>query len=131
MTNHLTNHLPVNLCMDALSYENDDDYRAAVKLMCFLCNNDLSNDDYDTEKMTQALDYIWENTHTNSSFMELYALAASQMMTEDATIGLAILFSYDYLKDFYILYSRFLSNPAESCEDHPCYLSLKTKLTTK
>lgn len=127
----MTNHLPVNLCMDALSYENDDDYRAAVKLMCFLCNNDLSNDDYDTEKMTQALDYIWENTHTNSSFMELYALAASQMMTEDATIGLAILFSYDYLKDFYILYSRFLSNPAESCEDHPCYLSLKTKLTTK
>lgn len=124
-------HLPVNLCIDSLSYENDDDYRAAVKLICFLCNSDVSNDDYDTEKMTQALDYIWYHTHENSTFMELYTLAAAQMMTEDATIGLAILFSYDYLKDFYILCSRFLSSPAESCEDHPCYVALKTKLTNK
>jgi hypothetical protein len=129
--NQMTNHLPFNLCIESLSYENDDEYRAAVKLICFLCNSDLPDDDYDTEQMTKALDYIWENTRNNSTFMELYTLAASQMMTEEATIGLAILFSYDYLKEFYLLCSKFLSNPAESCDDHPCYLSLKTKLTTK
>jgi len=127
----MTTHLPVNLSIDALSYENDDEYRAAVKLIFMICVASPETDEIDEVAMTTSLDYVWKNTKTNPLFMELYTLAAAQMMTEDATIGLAIMFSYDYLKEFYLLFSKFLSNPAESCEDHPCYLSLKTKLTTK
>jgi hypothetical protein len=127
----MPNHLPVNLSMDTLSYENDDEYRAAVKLIFMLCDTDSTGDEIDEVAMTKSLDYVWENTRAIPLFMELYTLAAAQMMTEDATIGLAIMFSYDYLKEFYILFSKFLSSPTESCESHPCYVSLKTKLTTK
>lgn len=127
----MTSHLPMNLSMDALSYENDDEYRAAVKLIFMLCDTDSTGDEIDEAAMTKSLDYVWKNTRANPLFMELYTLAAAQMMTEDATIGLAIMFSYDYLKEFYILFSRFLSSPDDSCETHPCYVSLKTKLTTK
>lgn len=127
----MANPLPVNLSLDILSYDNDDEYREVVKQVFIMHTISTETDEMDEAVMTKALDYVWTNTRSVPLFIELYTLAAAQMMTEDATIGLAIMFSYDYLKDFYILFSNFISNPAECCETHPCYVALKTKLTAK
>lgn len=123
----IMDELPINLYIDQVAYENNDEYQAAMRLICRFSNGT----DYDADNMKKVLDYVWEKTYTNTQFMELYKLAAEQRMITEAVIGLVLLFSYDYLKEFYILFSRFLSIPEESIEDHPCYLSLKAKLTAK
>jgi hypothetical protein len=119
--------LPINLYIDPVTYENNDEYQAAMRLICRFSNGT----DYDQDNMRKVLDYVWEKTCNNDQFMELYKLAAEQRMISECIIGLVLLFSYDHLKEFYILFSRFSAMPEESIEDHPCYLSLKAKLTAK
>lgn len=83
---------------------------------------------YDLENMTYALDFIWHNTRQQQLFVDLYKLAAVEMMTEDLEVGLAILFSYDYLKYFYPVFREYMVLNKLFDEDHPFYILLKQKL---
>jgi hypothetical protein len=57
---------------------------------------------YDEEAATKKMDEIYSKTKDNDLFMNIYKTAALRMFSEDPEIGLAVLFSYDYLPLFYL-----------------------------
>ena len=110
-----------------IEYENNKQYRQCLRNVFSM---DISNLDipfdqiedlddetedellFDENAMIKSMDFIYEKTNNNAYFIELYKIAASKMFSEDENIGLAVLFSYDYLKDFtqclndFIIYSK-------------------------
>lgn len=87
-----------NYSIKTVQYNDDDEYRETLKQ---LCNWNPDEIEYDEENMSKALDEVYDYTYTNPFFKDLYSLAAIHMMSEDITIGLAILFSYDFLHLFH------------------------------
>jgi len=139
-------NIPINFNVVVPKYNNNEEYREALRELCFLRYPDSfpSGDypegtdpeschemTYDIENMTYALDFIWHNTRSNTLFIELYKLAAVEMMTEDLEVGLAILFSYDYLSDFYPIFREYMVLNKKMKVDHPLYVVLKEKLQKK
>lgn len=92
-----------------------------------LITNDENN--YDDKAVTKALDYIHLLTKNNVAFMDLYTSAAALMLSTDPSIGLSILFSYDYLKDFHLCLKSFKDDPSKFGYEHPLYKKIKNKLT--
>ena len=66
---------------------------------------------YDPDAMFQGLDFIYEKTRNHTLFKELYEIAASKMISVDPTIGVAVLFSYDYFHLFHLCLADFFRNP--------------------
>ena len=103
-----------------LNYNNDLEYRSCLRdVMKMSCNVDVSNNDldeitkdetnFDITAITHFLDNVYLQTSHIDEFRDLYILAASCMFSEDPTIGLAVLFSYDYFKYFYPCLSNYLA----------------------
>ena len=63
---------------------------------------------FDNEAISKTMDFIYEKTHNNILFKELYSIAASKMFSEDLQIGLAVLFSYDFFEKFHLCLIDFL-----------------------
>jgi len=139
-------NIPINFNVITPIYSNNVEYRKALQELCFLRYPDTfpTGDypegtdpeschemTYDIENMTYALDFIWHNTRQQALFVELYKLAADEMITEDLEVGLAILFSYDYLRYFYPVFREYMILNAQFDEDHPFYILLKQKLQKK
>jgi hypothetical protein len=139
-------NIPINFNIITPEYNNNEEYRKALQELCFLrypdtfpsgdypegtdpeCCHEMT---YDLENMTYALDFVWHNTRRESLFMDLYKLAAVEMMTEDLEVGLAILFSYDYLMYFYPVFREYMVLNEQFNERHPLYMLLKQKLSKK
>jgi hypothetical protein len=83
---------------------------------------------YDDQAMSTYLDGVYQNTHTNSLFSRLYLSAAALMLSTNPEIGLAILFSYDYLASFHLCYQSFLVDPNLFSESNRFYDSLIKRL---
>ena len=66
---------------------------------------------YDTDAVAKYLDKVYEQTKDRPEFLRLYVAAAALMFSEKPDIGLAVLFSYDYLAWFYNIYTNYLKNP--------------------
>jgi len=56
---------------------------------------------YDEVAVNKTVDYVLDCTKDVPEFEELYKMAARRMMSEDPEIGIAILFSYDYMQRFH------------------------------
>lgn len=121
-----------------VKYNNDHEFRMTLRnlfqmnLKKYDDNIDLVTNDennYDDEAVTKVLDYIFLLTKNNNSFIELYTSAAALMLSTDPSIGLSILFSYDYLKDFHVCLKSFKEDPSKFGQDHPSYKKIKSKLT--
>ena len=121
-----------------VKYNNDHEFRMTLRnlfqmnLKKYDDNIDLVTNDennYDDEAVTKVLDYIFLLTKNNNSFIELYTSAAALMLSTDPSIGLSILFSYDYLKDFHVCLKSFKEDPRKFGQDHPSYKKIKSKLT--
>jgi hypothetical protein len=139
-------NIPINFNVITPSYRNNEEYRKALQELCFLrypdtfpggdypegtdpeCCHEMT---YDLENMTYALDFIWHNTRKHQLFIDLYKLTAEEMATEDLEVGLAILFSYDYLKYFYPVFREYMVLNEYFNERHPLYILLKQKLSKK
>ena len=139
-------NIPINFNIVTPSYTNNEEYREVLRQLCFLRYPDTfpggdypegtdpescHEMTYDLENMTYALDFIWHNTRYHTLFVELYKLAAIEMMTEDLEVGLAILFSYDYLLYFYPVFREYMILEKKFNELHPLYVILKEKLQKK
>lgn len=120
-----------------VKYNNDHEFRMTLRNLfqmnlkkydedIDLITNDENN--YDDEAVTKVLDYIFLLTKNNSSFMELYTNAAALMLSTDPSIGLSILFSYDYLKDFHLCLKSFKQDPSKFGQEHPSYKNIKNRL---
>ena len=83
---------------------------------------------YDNQAMSHYLDGVYQTTKSNALFQRLYFSAAALMISTDPEIGLAILFSYDYLACFYLCYQSYLLSPSEFSENNQFYHSLVSRL---
>ena len=94
-----------------IAYKNDIEYRKCLRCIFCMIPAEESDDsldeitrdenDYDELAAKRAMDFIYENTNEHPLFTHLYEKAASHMLSLDKSIGLAVLFSYDYLQTFH------------------------------
>ena len=131
-----------NVFISTIRYTNNVEYRNVLKALCYLrfpdgqeypeevpheYRNEMC---YDIDNMTLALDYVYKKTKTHPLFQKIYGLGAGEMLTEDDTVGLAIMFSYDYLKYFHPCFTLFLNSPEdfhENCEVYKRLIALFEK----
>ena len=74
--------------------------------------DDVTRDEisYDGGAAMKVMDYVYTCTKDIVEFKELYSSAAMRMFSEDPNIGIAILFSYDYLQLFHLCLVEFFSD---------------------
>jgi hypothetical protein len=83
---------------------------------------------YDDAAMSAYLDGVYQTTHHHPLFSRMYFAAAALMISTNPEIGLAILFSYDYLGPFYLCYQSFLLDPVAFSENNQFYRSIIERL---
>jgi hypothetical protein len=139
-------NIPINFNVIMPVYENNEEYRNVLKELCYLRypdtfpKGDYPEDTepesrhemtYDLKNMTYALDFIWHHTKTSGLFTNLYKTAAAELFTEELEVGLALMFSYDYLCYFYPVFREYMILDKQLDETHPLYLLLKENLEKK
>jgi len=93
--------------------------------------DDESRDEfaYDEAAAAIAMDYVFQSTQDNPLFQKLYQLAANKMLSEDPSIGLSILFCYDYLDVFHKCLVDYFQSPSEFTDATPSYQNVLQRLT--
>lgn len=127
-----------NLELRLNQYTNDKEYRETLRQLFSMqkvvahCEeiDDITNDenDYDTDSASKAMDFIYEATKTNNVFQILYDSAAGKMLSQDREIGLAVLYSYDYMLLFHNCFVEYYKNPSEYDEKKDSFIQLSKKL---
>ena len=133
---------PINI---VVKYSNDKEYRNCLRQIFSMNTNSTWNDSditdldevsqdellYDFYASTNFLDFIYDETKNNTSFIELYSLAASVMISTDTNIGLAVLFSYDYFIYFHkCLCIFFDDNNNNNIETNDFFIYLKRRFSS-
>jgi hypothetical protein len=131
-----------------ISYSNDLEYRMTVRQI-FQMNSDsypeivhsdidpISRDEleYDEKSADIAMQYVMNHTQNEALFAPIYEQAASFMFSTDANIGLAVLFSYDYLLLFHNClrdyFTSITTNENAFTNQNKNYQLLYNKLFTK
>jgi hypothetical protein len=125
-----------------IEYKDNREYRKILrKLFKMDCSNIAENlenyvideESYDEfmfepECITKTMDVIYEKTKNLILFQVLYDLAAAKMFSIDPSVGLCILFSYDYLYLFHACLCIFYFQNEDFNENCPYYIQLKEKL---
>lgn len=84
--------------------------------------------EYDEQAANTFMDNVYNQTKEVAVFRDIYLKGASFMFSQDINIGIAIMFSYDYLDSFIPCYIDFCKNPDNFNEQTPSYLILYKKL---
>ena len=108
-------NMKVNPSNIAIQYETIDD-------------ETLDELSYDQDKIMEEMKIIYEITENNILFQELYDISAAKMVSLDRTIGICILFSYDYFYLFHACLCVFLNSPLEFTKLCKYYIQLKMEL---
>ena len=121
------------------SYNNTTEYRSCIRELFYMKSlpnldsdiDDESRDemDFDDSSIHTAMEQLFQATREHPLFQQLYLSAAARLISEDQTIGQAILFSYDYLELFHHCLVCFFREPNQFNEFNPFYIQLKHKLT--
>jgi hypothetical protein len=130
-----------------VSYTDDTEYREAIRhVFRMTCNilvvpsegddegiDPVTQDEwnFDTESTAPFLDFVYGATQTHPVFQDLYEVAAGLMLSEDPSIGLAILFSYDYFALFHRVlcaYFKFIERGGRFGDQLPSVVELKQRL---
>jgi len=121
-------------------YSNTEEYRAFVRNLVHMDPSthfeELEDPDpetadefhYDESSMSRYLDLVYAQTKENALFQDLYLAAAALMISNDPEIGLAVLFSYDYLATFHFLHQSYLVDPTVFSANNQFYQSLIHRL---
>jgi len=83
---------------------------------------------YDEKTVSSVMDELFTLTKDHALFQKLYDSAAEKMFSTDRDIGMAVLFSFDYLPFFYKCLVVFLKTPYEFTETNAHYVSLWKKI---
>jgi len=79
-------------------YETDEEYQTAIRIVF-----GMPGEDYDDELISKSLDFLYANTKETEEFKEIYGSSAAKIMSEDQEMGIAVLFSYDFFREFHAL----------------------------
>jgi|APCry1669189534_1035231.scaffolds.fasta_scaffold158907_2 hypothetical protein len=122
-------------------YHNDQEYRQCVRdVFNMSCHalvsvdaeavDDVTQDEwnYDDAAISRGMDILYAVTREHPIFQELYQSAAATMISEAATIGLAVLCSYDYFHLFHDCLREFLQAPDTFCDTQFSVVMLKKKI---
>jgi hypothetical protein len=108
-------------------YENDDEYQKSIFTLINTINPEVTLTEYDEYSFKTFLDYIYNRTCSEPRFIELYSLAAGTMFSEDNTLGLAVLFSYDYFNLFQECLASFFNKPLDDNDSFSSLMKLLRK----
>ena len=86
---------------------------------------------YDSDKIMDTMDLLFNLTKNNKLFGSMYTLAAGKILSTDKLIGQSILFSYDYLYLYHACLCTFILSPSNFTETCEYYVQLKNKLEKK
>ena len=126
-----------NTNLTQIQYTNNIEYRNCLRQlfhMTYMKNDDdidavtQDENNYDNDASTIAMDYIYKTTKDHVHFQQLYDIAASKMLSIDREIGLAVLFSYDYMSLFHDCILSFIKNPDNFDENNKAYCTLLLKI---
>jgi hypothetical protein len=117
-----------------VQYTNDQEYRVCLRNV-FSMNSlqiathqtdggvdEVTRDewDYDADAMSSGMDWIYDTTASHPLFQEWYRAAAGKMLSEDPSIGIAVLFSYDYFRLFHPCLCHYLIHGEVNAIDAHC-----------
>lgn len=127
-----------------IQYIDDYEYRSSIRQLFNMSGDNsllsvtddvdpvsLDENNYDPAAAQKILDYVYTNTKTHPIFKEIYTLAAGFMFSENEEIGLAVLFSYDYLAVFHPCICVFFETPDQFTHYHPLVKALAKKIGLK
>jgi hypothetical protein len=112
--------------MNSKNYEDKINSLNSIERLDHETEDEIS---YDDESAANTMDYIYEKTKNNSLFIEVYKIAASKMISEDPTIGQAVLLSYDYLPFYYLCLVDYLNTPNLFDKENINYINLLKKIS--
>ena len=129
----------------AISYSDDIEYRAAIRQLFSMSDASLidaslidasliddidqvslDENNYDPDASQRMLDIIYAKTRNIPIFQRIYICTAGFMLSEDPEIGLAVLFSYDYLAVFHPVLCDFFKDSSNT--DSTTYKTLYDKI---
>jgi len=84
---------------------------------------------YDESSASKIMDEIFMSTNNNVLFSNVYKVAAAKMLSEDFSIGLAVLFSYDYLNSFILCLVDYFKSPLDFNKENSNYINLLKKIS--
>jgi hypothetical protein len=90
-------------------------------------NESRDENDYDQEAMMKGMDYVYMITKDEPLMIELYKKAAGQFLSEDVHIGMSVLFSYSYLKEFHACLVEYTKNTAQFNKTNEKYVNILSK----
>ena len=120
-----------------VQYTNNTEYRNQFRtlfsMIAQIHDNDIDEEtsdeqNYDNQQSTIILDHIYSITKDNIWFIQIYKDADALMMSTDPSIGLAVLFSYDYFSTFHQCLCDFIKTPMNMNDKNPFYISVKNKI---
>jgi len=110
-----------------IEYSNDFEYRKSLRQLFHMNSQSypdivkldidkVSRDEleYDDDASDKAMEYVINQTRNNPLFHVLYEQAATFMFSTNVDIGLAVLFSYDYLLLFHNCLTDYFKSLRES-----------------
>lgn len=124
-----SNNTEYRKCIRQVFNMNATVYNQKVQLL-ETSNNEVLDDEtrdeisYDDNSASIVLDTIFDMTKQNTLFNTLYLDAAAKMISLDPSIGIAVLFSYDYFELFHKCIVVFIQNPVLFTIDCKEYIAL-------
>lgn len=100
-------------CLRALFQMNQETYQDKINTIRSREELDEETEDeisYDDDAAQKIMDEIYEQTKSSELFNKIYVLAAGKFLSEDPSIGLAVLFSYDFLSSFIVCLVDYLKD---------------------
>ena len=110
--------------MDPTKYYSDDQFHLEIDAD----EETMDEFHYDDTAMSVYLDGVYRTTNQHPLFQRMYIASSALMLSTDPEIGLAILFSYDYLGPFYLCYQSYLLDPTKFSETNQFYKSIIDRL---
>jgi hypothetical protein len=84
---------------------------------------------YDDNAAVKFMDEIHEQTKHHALFKNLYKIAAAKFLSEDESIGLVVLFSYDFMSLFVACLVDYLKSPDDFNKENNKYIALLKKIS--
>jgi hypothetical protein len=119
-------------CLRNLFIMKEENYSEKIALLSSVEElDDVTIDEisFDEESSSLVMDYVESITISNELFKQVYQLAAARMFSTDLSIGVAILFSYDYLVYFHRCLVDFIRTPDSFTKDNVHYKNLLEKIS--
>lgn len=110
--------IDLNVEWEDLKYETDEEYQRLFGRIFHIDEKEMEEipDIFDDERVVKGMDYIYSQTQQDEWWKNIYIKAASVFLTEEPNIGLCTLLTFTYLREFYLLFRYWMTQPKDDPE---------------